>query len=472
MDINHIIKKLLIKYPTFGHIIANTSIIENNGIDTACTDGEIIYYNQDFLNKLNEKEQIFIFAHEVSHIALDHIYRSEGRDQEVWNIATDAVINANLICDGLSLPKIGGVDIPEAIHYNAEEMYDKLLKEKKQFEDLIKKFGKDIARQMMRGKGIAIPSDQKGHASHGIWKQVIDNKNKSNNTSNKENAKNSKNNLKSSSNSNDNCPSNSKNKANSQSGKNNLSSESQNNDKETKKNEINEFAKKGEKEVFKQNRVERKKQLEELRQSLINSSCSYGNEAGNNIRTISDIGVSKPLIDWRLLLRESINMKVDWSYKNATIEEGVLTPHLEEEMVPTVEIVLDTSGSIDENLLKNFLRECKNILQTSIIKVGCFDTKFYGFTRVRKLSDIDNLQYPGGGGTDFDVAVNAFSKRVDNKIIFTDGWARMPSKKVNAIWIVFGNREINPEGGKVIYINEEQLNKLCRYETSKVKKYK
>ena len=52
------------------------------------------------------------------------------------------------------------------------------------------------------------------------------------------------------------------------------------------------------------------------------------------------------------------------------------------------EIVLDTSGSIDDKLLRNFLRECKNILNFYKIKVGCFDTKFYGFTEIKNMKDI------------------------------------------------------------------------------------
>ena len=78
----------------------------------------------------------------------------------------------------------------------------------------------------------------------------------------------------------------------------------------------------------------------------------------------------------------------------------------------------------------------------------------------------------GGGGTNFDVAVNAFSKRVENKIIFTDGEAPLPKASVNAIWIVFGNTKINPKGGKVIYITSEQLDRLYSYEIENSSKAK
>ena len=99
-------------------------------------------------------------------------------------------------------------------------------------------------------------------------------------------------------------------------------------------------------------------------------------------------------------------------------------------------------------------------MQTSKVKVGCFDTQFYGFTEIRNAHDIDNLPFNGNGGTDFDVAVNAFTKRVENKIIFTDGDANMPRKSLNVIWVVFGSRKINPAGGKVIHIDDKQLKRL------------
>ena len=89
--------------------------------------------------------------------------------------------------------------------------------------------------------------------------------------------------------------------------------------------------------------------------------------------------------------------------------------------------------------------------------MSSFDTKFYGFTEIRTIADIDRLQFVGRGGTDFNAAVNAFSPNADNKIIFTDGEASMPMKKVDAVWIVFGDNKICPSGGKVIYIDKKLL---------------
>lgn len=220
----------------------------------------------------------------------------------------------------------------------------------------------------------------------------------------------------------------------------------------------------GEKEAFKKNLEEKKKELEELKKALSQQTMCPGSSTNRDIRNITDIGRAKPLIDWRYVLREAIKYDVDWSYKNATIEDGVISASLEEQPMPETEIVLDTSGSINETLLKNFLRECKNILQHSRLKVGCFDTEFYGFHEIRTEEDIENMRFEGGGGTNFDVAVGAFSRRVENKIIFTDGATYMPDMPLDAIWIVFGGIQINPKGGKVIQIDDEQLDRLYSYQ--------
>ena len=62
----------------------------------------------------------------------------------------------------------------------------------------------------------------------------------------------------------------------------------------------------------------------------------------------------------------------------------------------------------------------------------------------------------GGGGTNFNVAVNSFTGDAENQIIFTDGYAEMPERRCDAIWIVYGAPSIHPSGGRVIYLNESE----------------
>lgn len=417
INVEGIKRRLLVKYPSFGSIIANAKFIEETRIKTAATDGKDIIYNPAFVENLTSDEQVFLFAHEVCHIAFDHIYRSENRIHKLWNIATDAVINASLVGDNLPLIK-GAVDIKDAIKYNAEDLYEKLLKDYKEQKENSGSGSGNGGENSSTGEsdGNEIENENVGHDDHTIWKKAIEKKKE---------------------------------------GKQNIEETPSKKDDEIKEN-----VSRGEKKTFDENKKERKKQLEKLKDELVKSSRGIGNTAGEMKRNMNDVGVSKPLINWKVFLRDSVRRDYDWSYKNATVEYGVVTPHFEAFSMPETEILLDTSGSINETLLRNFLRECKNILHTSKIKVGCFDTKFYGFHDIRTENDIETVPLEGGGGTDFNVAVNAFSQRVENKIVFTDGEAYMPEKYVNAIWLVFGDRKINPPGGKVIYISYEDLRKM------------
>lgn len=450
MNVESIKRRLLVKYPFFGSVVANSNFIAEPTVGTAGTDGKNIYYNPNFIESITDDQQTFIFAHEICHIAFDHIFRSEGKDKYLWNIATDSVVNAFLKQDGLPIVE-DGVDIPEAINYDAEEMYKKLLEKKKQQQQNGQGNGQnqqgsqqqsssngensqeqDKQSQEQSGNGSSKDSQEEekqqdvGHDTHSMWDKAIEKRHQE---------------------------------------EQQQPDEKQNKEQEKKKNEeIKKLTELGEKEAFKQNKIERNKQLEELRKALASQSHGHGNTTNSERRNITDIGTSEPLIDWRRLLKEAVKYDIDWSYQNAGIEDGVVTAYLEEMPRPETEIVLDTSGSIDETLLRNFLRECKNILQTSKVKVGCFDTQFYGFTEIKDVSDIDNLPFYGGGGTNFEVAVNAFTRRVENKIIFTDGDANMPNTPIDAIWIVFGGIKINPAGGKVIHIDDEQLERLCNYQ--------
>lgn len=456
-DITALKRKMLVKYPFFGSVVANVDYKEDKEIPTAGTDGETIYYNPEFLERLSVEEQTFIFAHEVCHIAFNHILRSDGKDQRLWSIATDGVINQFLKNDGLKMAP-DGVDMAEAIDYDAEQLYEKLLKEKQQN-------GQDDSQQTQQGNqqqsssgnqggnnhqqsqsqeqsgGESGKNSQKedkskqdvGHDTHSMWEQTVKKHKEQQEKNNKKESLLDK----------------------------LLGKDKEKTELEKKQEELESM---GEKESFRKNLEDKKRKLEELKVEIAKQASQVGNTSNGDIRTVSDIGIAKPLIDWRYVLRETTKYDVDWSYRNATLENGVVTANLEEQPISETEIVLDTSGSIDEVLLRNFLRECKNILQHSRLKVGCFDTKFYGFHDIRTEKDIENMQFEGGGGTDFDVAVSAFSRRVENKIIFTDGWASMPSTPIDAIWVVFGGRAINPAGGKVIHIDERQLERLCNYQ--------
>lgn len=257
-DIDSIKRKLLIKYPTFGSVIANLEFQKSIDIATAGTDGKVLLYNPKFLGDLSEKQQIFIFAHEVCHVAFEHIFRSEGKDKRLWNIATDSVINALLIQDGLPMVE-GGVNIPEAINYDAEEMYNKLLEEEKKKQEQQSQKGnqgqqdKHNNQEQENSQGSQGQQDGQnsqeqqeendiGHDTHSLWDKAIEERKKEQ----QEQAENKKQEQK-------------------QTKKKEKTEET-----EGKEQEKSKFTEQGERETFKQNKIERRKQLQELSRELAN----------------------------------------------------------------------------------------------------------------------------------------------------------------------------------------------------------
>jgi predicted metal-dependent peptidase len=63
---------------------------------TAATDGRNFYYNTRFIKMLKPKEIEFLFGHEVLHCVYDHFGRRGDRDHQLWNIANDYCVNADL----------------------------------------------------------------------------------------------------------------------------------------------------------------------------------------------------------------------------------------------------------------------------------------------------------------------------------------------------------------------------------------
>ena len=97
--------------------------------------------------------------------------------------------------------------------------------------------------------------------------------------------------------------------------------------------------------------------------------------------------------------------------------------------------------------IRAILRECKNILSTSKVKVGFCDTNFYGWSEIKTGKDIDKISIIGRGGTDFFAMANSFSKDAGNKIVITDGYGSFPEDCPDILWVVVDRelpKHLNP----------------------------
>lgn len=150
------------------------------------------------------------------------------------------------------------------------------------------------------------------------------------------------------------------------------------------------------------------------------------------------VGTANPLLSWQDLLESNIKQPDDDCVSFYEVEmDGIIRKETkEEEQQFESEIVIDSSGSMDMTKIKAVLRECKNILSTSRIKVGFCDTEFYGWNDIRTSADIDNLHIIGRGGTSFYIMAQSFSNEVDNRIVITDGYGTFPTDRPDILWVV------------------------------------
>lgn len=107
----------------------------DSSIPTACTNGTYIKLNPDFFMSLDREEQVFLLVHESMHVAYIHMDRLQTRDQRIFNMAADYVINLQLVERGFKMPKEGLIDA-QFKGMSTEQVYQYLLQNPPQEGDL------------------------------------------------------------------------------------------------------------------------------------------------------------------------------------------------------------------------------------------------------------------------------------------------------------------------------------------------
>ena len=88
---------LLLRASFFGNLATRLKLVNaDEWCTTAATDGRNFYYNSRFIDMLKPKEVEFLFGHEVLHCVYDHFGRRGDRDPQLFNIASDYCVNADL----------------------------------------------------------------------------------------------------------------------------------------------------------------------------------------------------------------------------------------------------------------------------------------------------------------------------------------------------------------------------------------
>jgi len=154
--------RVMKEYPFFGRLLLRLRF-GLAACKTAFTDMRRIVFDPDFVGRLTLDELAFVMLHEVLHCALQHCTRGEGKQDYVYNVACDIVVNSLILeMQGLEEKSVDGSpamhlapDGSEGRTKSAEEIYAMLMNQTSG--DLLK----------MYGDGTAVDD-------HGAWKEIGD----------------------------------------------------------------------------------------------------------------------------------------------------------------------------------------------------------------------------------------------------------------------------------------------------------
>lgn len=377
---------LVRKRPFYGIILMKLDQFEKNlDTDIMATNGRYIYYNEEYMEKLNEAERNFYILHQLYHCILMHPSRIIDKDKKIANIAADFIVNLYIDMERNEFKKAGIlITIPkdELIVKNEE---DKRELEKLSFEQLY-----EIIYNQQKGK-IKASSEQN-------FQEIS---------------------------SEDNTPT--------------LSLYRNNINLNKIKNDL----------IIPDNIEKTSSNMRRIIQESIITNKVYGSKLsgdlpGSLLRRITDlIGTRVP---WYKYLRRYLSniLQDDTSFDTPDknhIYRGFILPgqYEDENNMEDILFLIDTSGSISNDDLNNFLFQAYNVCKdfNAVGKVIFFDCIVQDVFEISK-DNIFKVPIYGGEGTDVNVALQYV---IDEKInytcvvVLTDGYFSPPRVFLrNVIW--------------------------------------
>lgn len=359
---------LLFKHPFFGNLALRLVLepADRNWCPTAATDGRKFYYNPAFIAQLDVYENVFLVAHELGHCIYEHFTRTGNRDHKLYNIAGDYVINNMIDNEMVKNAKSKYCRIIDYITPYLDHKYDNWTSEEV-YDDLLQE-QENGGRPEDKGELVDVHIDlnRGGDGGDGSVTMPSDG----------------------------------------------LSGKPEKMDEDAQRELSN-----------------------EIKDAIVQAANSV--EAGNvpaDIRRMIK-SLLEPKMDWREIIRSQIQSSVrsDYTWMRPNRKGwhmSAILPGMDRDTQIKIALAIDTSGSISQTMLQEFVSEVAGIMEQYeqyTIDIWQFDTRVYAHERFEANDgkDITNYEIRGGGGTDF--APNwAFMKdeeiEPDQFIMFTDGY--------------------------------------------------
>lgn len=214
---------------------------------------------------------------------------------------------------------------------------------------------------------------------------------------------------------------------------------------------------------------EQDKLAKEIDEAVRQGAVMAGKVGSGGNRDLTEL--LEPKKDWRELLREYVKTTCSgkdystWRKPNRRyVGMDMLMPSAISEAMGEIVVAIDTSGSIGQRELNNFLGEIKGIceqVKPSKVHVMYWDTAVCR-TEVYMQDELDNLvkstKPAGGGGTDpacVPQYLNEHGIKPECVVMLTDGyvggWGQW---SVPVLWCILNNRSANPSVGVAVHIND------------------
>ncbi len=171
-----------------------------------------------------------------------------------------------------------------------------------------------------------------------------------------------------------------------------------------------------------------------------------GSVPGELLRWANDL--LNPQIDWRRELAGSLRSSLatvmgrrDYTFSRpsrrqssmAESDPEFILPSMRKPSPPTIAIVIDTSGSVAEKEITEFLSEVDGIATANGIAQGITiipcDSQVGEIQKLRSISGVAEIKLKGGGGTDLRVGISAAEALKPQPkiiIVLTDGYTPWP----------------------------------------------
>ena len=394
--------RLIMERPFLGALVMHLPLkVGGDGCATTGTDAQAFYFNPKFVENLSLAQTQFVLAHEAMHCAMGHPQRRNHRMKRRWDVACDHAVNLILIEEGLKPPLHGILADQNFMTLSAEEIYP-LIPEDTPEESFDQHLFDNDNEQGASPDQDERQDDPEGGEAGGQGKEG-------------------------------------QSEAEQQQGSGSQASQKPN-------------------ELSPSEREELAEQWKNRLAAAAQAARQAGKLSQSMMRWVD--GLLAPSLPWRALLARffAINQRDDYSWHRPSRREGdALLPRLSSEGIEVV-AAIDTSGSISDDELREFVTELdalKGQVRARVTLLAC-DNQVAG-NAPWEFEPWDTVQLPsgleGGGGTDFRPVfdwVEHENRSPDMLVYFTDAEGDFPKLPPNypVIWLVKGKGRV-PWGERV-----------------------